>query len=173
MTPNPTVKPTCAKKTRRPLTFTLGLVLTLGAASHAAADCDNLRGRPINPRVSWATQVKPIINEVLFSTGLCTSCHNEGQPFGGLDLSDTFIDAIYKIVDNRQVIPGDPLNSVLFQKVNCSEPPVGLRMPIGGQLSIASQELIYDWIAQGALGEPEEDPIPRTFVFRDGLESLR
>jgi hypothetical protein len=60
--------------------------------------------------------------------------------------------------------------------VNCDVPAEGgLRMPFGqATLTLEQQELIYDWIAQGAPGDvPGEPEIPRDFLFRDGGESLR
>jgi hypothetical protein len=137
--------------------------------------CEVLRGLPLNLNVDWQTQVKPIINEQ-FMSGRCTSCHNAGQLDGNLDLTDEAIDAIYKIVPAGYVVPGRPLDSILFDKVNCDEPGHGgVRMPFfQNPLTTEQQALIFDWIAQGALGDVEgEPPIPRDFVFRDGLESIR
>lgn len=141
-------------------------------AADAAQGCDSLAGAPIAFGVDWQTDIKPIFNEK-FSTGRCTSCHNAAQLDGGLDLTDFGIDAIYKIVP-AIVEPGRPRESLLFLKVNCDVPPVGVRMPLAGlPLTLEEQILIHDWIAQGALGDlPDEPPIPRQFLFADGLESL-
>lgn len=136
--------------------------------------CDNVSGLPINQDVNWQTDIKPIFNE-LFATGRCTSCHNSGQLDGNLDLTDFGIDAIYKIVPGYAV-PGRPFESPLFDKLNCMTPGYGgLRMPfLQNPLSIGEQGLVYDWIAQGALGDVEgEQIIFREFVFRDGIEGLR
>lgn len=156
--------------------------LALAALVPASADvplpgeeCDDLRGLPRNFRVDWQADIKPILNEQLFVTGRCTSCHNPGQLDGGLDLTDLGIDAIYKLVP-AYVTPGDPASSLLFDKINCQRPGAGgLRMPFGqAKLGLAEQALIHDWIAQGAYGEPEDEvPIARDFLFRDGMESLR
>ncbi len=137
--------------------------------------CTPLAGLPINLDVKWQTQIKPIINET-FETGRCTSCHNPGQFDGNLDLTDLGIDAIYKLLPAGYVIPGQPFESPLFDKVNCDQPGFGgLRMPfVQSPLTVDQQGLIYDWIAQGAEGDVKgEQPIPRDFVFRDGLEGLR
>lgn len=153
-----------------PLLFAPGLA----RSGDAGSGCDDLRGTPIRFAVDWATEVKPILNEALGQMGRCTSCHGDG----GLppDLSDAGADAIYKIVGSY-VIPGRPQDSLLFSKINCAQPFDGrARMPLAGEpLTRAQQELIHDWIAQGALGEPAEEPITprREFVFRDGVESLR
>jgi hypothetical protein len=152
----------------------LALALALFGVSAKVSACDDLRGTPIVFAVDWQTQVKPIISEV-FVTGRCTSCHNSGQRDGGLDLTDDGIDAIYKLVPTY-VEPGDPDLSELFHKINCDLPPTGgLRMPfLQVPLTLEQQGLIHDWIRQGALGEPDDEPpIPRAFVFRDGGEALR
>jgi hypothetical protein len=77
----------------------LALLLT-GAPAFAldgSAGCTDLSGLPINIAVDWQADIKPILNE-MFVTGRCTSCHNPGQFDGNLDLTDTGIDAIYKLV---------------------------------------------------------------------------
>ena len=106
-------------------------------------------------------------------------CHVGSAPTAELDFSSQQI-AIYYLVgqlssqDDQllRVKPGDPQNSLLFQKVNCAEPDVGSQMPPpSGHLPLDLQALIYDWIAQGARGELTEDPIPREFIFADAFES--
>ena len=150
------------------------LAPTAGANLIGGTFCEDLQGTPVTPAVDWQTQVKPILNET-FQTGRCTSCHNGGQLDGNLDLTDVGIDAIYKLVP-AYVTPGKPNESRLFDKVNCQLPGSGgLRMPFfQNPLSLEQQELIYDWIQQGAKGEPEDEaPIARDGIFRDSLESLR
>lgn len=149
--------------------------LAAGANDFGGVDCTDLRGLPVTARVDWQTQVKPLFDE-FFPTGRCTSCHNPGQFDGQLDLTSQDIDAIYKLVPPGYVVPGDPQASLLFDKVNCDDPGSGgLRMPfLQNPLTPDQQALVFDWIAQGALGDIEgEPPIPRTFLFRDGAESLR
>ena len=146
----------------------LSLLLAPSAFVHAGTDgCDDLRGGPITFDVDWESQIKPLLNNQF--GGRCTGCHFPGRfP----DLSDDGADAIYKIVGSY-VIPGEPLASGLFDKINCEVPLAGARMPLSGTpLTLDQQALLYDWIAQGAYGEPQA-PIARTFIFRDGAESLR
>jgi hypothetical protein len=157
------------------LAFALGLPIAAAANDLGGSDCTDLRGLPITFNVDWQTQIKPIINEA-FETGRCTSCHNPGQLDGNLDLTDIGIDAIYKLVPPGYAEPGAPLASPLFDKLNCDTPGFGgLRMPyLQNPLTPEQQGLFYDWIAQGALGDVEDEaPIPRTFIFADGAESLR
>ena len=151
------------------------LVLCAAPSAQAATGCDDLSGTPINFNVSWQLDIKPMFNDMISPTGRCTSCHIGMNAAGGLDLSDNNGDAIYRVV--TVLVPGNPLGSVLFGKVNCSSPDNGSQMPIGGdRLTIAQRELIYDWIAQGAYGEDPDGvdgPIYRDFMFRDGSESIR
>lgn len=164
-----------ARATARSLFLLLPALASAGANGLGGEGCLDLRGGPINPQVDWQTQIKPIINEE-FETGRCTSCHNPGQFDGELDLTDIGIDAIYKLLPPGYVVPGRPLDSPLFDKVNCDLPGYGgQRMPFQqNPLTAAEQALIYDWIAQGAPGDVEgEPPIPRSFIFRDGVESRR
>lgn len=138
------------------------------ATAHGGTDgCDDLRGGDINFDVDWQNDIKPILNTEF--GGRCSGCHFPGRfP----DLTDVNFDAIYKIVGSY-VIPGAPLESGLFDKVNCEVPFIGARMPLEGDpLTLEQQALIYDWIAQGALGEPKAT-IDRVFIFRDGAESRR
>lgn len=154
----------------------VGLPAAADMGQPMATGCMDLSGTPIRPSVSWQDDIKPIFNELISPTGRCTSCHSFDAPAGGLDLSDTFIDAIYKIVGDP-VVPGNPRGSRLFNKINCSEPDQGSQMPLGGvPLSVTERELIYDWIEQGAYGEDpksSEGAIFRDFMFRDGAETLR
>lgn len=159
--------------TVRLLSVVCVLLLPSIATAGAASGCDDLMGRPMKFGVDWQTEVKAIINEVLFPTGRCTSCHNPGDFAGALDLSDAGVDALNKIL-GIQVIAGDPTVSLLFEKVNCALPAQGNRMPLGGNaLTIDEQELIYDWIWEGAYGENPKDPLNRDFIYRDGTESIR
>ena len=158
--------------------WVIALLLSFPAgASHfpPGVGCQNLAGLPINFATDWQRDIKPILNE-LFPTGRCTSCHNPGPFDGNPDLTDLGIDALYNLIPPGYVVPGRPEDSPLFDKLNCQQPGTGgSRMPFGQvPLSIDEQGLVYDWIAQGAPGMVEDEPpIPRDFVFRDGLEGVR
>jgi hypothetical protein len=142
----------------------------------AAAGCDDLKGRPIHHGVRWND-----VWQALEQGANCTqNCHLGLLPTAQLDLGNRAL-SIYFLVgqpssqaDVPRVEPGNPAASLLFQKISCSKPAVGRPMPAPfGHLPIPIQELVYDWIEQGAYGEPAEDPIPRDYMFRDSLESLR
>ena len=59
------------------------------------------------------------------------------------------------------MIAGDAKRSLFFNKVNCTDPGVGNRMPPGGHIPSALQALLYDWIEQGVYGEKRADPSTR------------
>jgi hypothetical protein len=49
------------------------------------------------------------------------------------------------------VLPGDPANSFLYEKISQARPSVGKRMPAqGGALPQADIDKIRRWIEQGA-----------------------
>jgi hypothetical protein len=152
------------------------LSLLLPLPLPAAQDCSDLSGLPILRGVLW----EDVWNALDQQSSCTQNCHLGSAPAGDLDLSSRQL-AIYFLVGQlsaqsgevQRVVAGDPQRSLLFQKVACAQPDVGQTMPPGGHLPGPLQELIHDWIAAGAYGESAEDPIPRDFIFRDSLESLR
>jgi hypothetical protein len=103
-------------------------------------------------------------------------CHyqNVGIRYGALDMSSQ-VSAYWSLVDQlcagaacsgmgyRRVIPGDPVDSMLYEKVSQKTPPCGVQMPAsvsalqegtpqfsGTALSKDQQSLIYNWILEGA-----------------------
>jgi len=83
----------------------------------------------------------------------CTRCHGAGEPDGGLDLTsyDALLAGGTRSVGTI-VIAGQPCASVVYQKVT-DAPPFGSRMPRGGStLAAAEQQLLHDWISEGAIG---------------------
>jgi hypothetical protein len=152
-----------------------GLALLATSHAHSASGCTPLPGA-VTPNVRW-----PQVWQQLSTNANCTdNCHSGTVPTAGLNLSSPTI-SIYFLVNQfsnqvstvPMVVPGNAKASLFFQKINCTAPDVGNRMPPGGQVSTALQALIYDWIEQGAYGENPEDPIARDFIFRDGAESQR
>jgi len=86
------------------------------------------------------------------------TCHvGAGSPFG-LDLSEgNALGNLYQIESSEvseydRVDPFDPADSYLFMKVIADPRILGDPMPaLGPQLSPERQQLLADWIAQGAL----------------------
>ena len=165
---------------RRSTTLLRALLCTsllLPGFAWAYADCDDLSGLPINFNVRWSDVWQALNNEAP-----CTqNCHLGSDPTGDLNLGSLQL-SVYFLVNQPssqnpamlRVEPGNPRWSLFFQKVSCTQPKIGGPMPPpNGHLSRALQGMVYDWIEQGAYGEPTEDPIPRDFVFRDSIESIR
>lgn len=106
--------------------------------------------------VSFSKQILPVLKRQNVAIG-CT-CHQptEPNPIGveqsGLDLSSHA--ALMRGGNNSKanlVIPGQPCDSVLWQKISAG-PPFGARMPFSGPpfLDDATRVLFADWIAEGA-----------------------
>lgn len=137
------------------------LLLALAPAVHAggATGCSDITS--VAPFTQFRyTQFQSIFDTLTDpkdpNSGLCTSCHPGNLGAGGLGLGEGFSYANLVGVESGQqpgllrVLPGSPLASLLFQKVNCDEPEVGARMPPGGSLSLTQQALFFDWIRHGA-----------------------
>ncbi len=88
----------------------------------------------------------------------CLQCHAPDAPtpigfeVSGLDLSSLGAAARGGAnSDGTAIIPGQPCQSIMFQKVSAG-PPFGARMPLSGPpfLSELQLALVHDWIAEGA-----------------------
>ena len=72
-------------------------------------------------------------------------CHNASTTLGGWDASS--YEAVMTSGDHAPaVIPGDPVNSLLAQRIQ----GIGNLMPPSGSLSPSEIQAILDWIAAGA-----------------------
>lgn len=132
----------------------------------AQSGCDDLMGEPVTQDVHYDNQIQPIFNDH------CIVCHSGPNPppfipGGGLNLEagqshgNLINEPSSQDGSWIRVVPSDLDVSLLFHKINCNTPPVGVRMPQGGPaLSAAQQALFRDWINQGALPSP---PPPPTF----------
>jgi mono/diheme cytochrome c family protein len=90
--------------------------------------------------VSFAADVLPIFE------ARCTLCHGIA---GGWDA--TSYEAVMNTGDNAPtVIPGDPENSLLAQKLLGTQ-EIGALMPPAGALPSHETQIILEWIASGAL----------------------
>lgn len=102
---------------------------------------------------SSATTAQPTPSEVSFSADImpifeaeCANCHGT---FGGWDASS--YNTVMTTGNNAPVIiPGDPENSLLAQKIVGTQ-SIGAAMPPGGLLPEDEIQIILDWIKQGAL----------------------
>jgi PKD repeat protein len=115
------------------------------------AGADDLTGIAVTPNVDYMTQIQPIWN------AQCAGCHAVGGGSAGLVLGGSSSRLNIVNVPSTQVgglmlvLPGDASQSYLFQKINQTQPQVGIRMRPGSAMSLAQQALVRDWINQGAL----------------------
>ena len=102
-------------------------------------------------QVDYQIQIQSIFDQN------CTNCHGAS---GGLALG-SYDELMSGGNSGDVVIPGDYLNSILWQRIDSGD------MPPGGEISSSQMELIEDWISQGALEEVLEadiiETIPKKF----------
>ncbi len=105
------------------------------------------------PPATGAT-FKAVQDNVL--TPFCTGCHaGAAAPLGlRLDAGNSYAQLVnvnsVEVGSLKRVLPGDPGNSYLVQKIE-GRAAVGARMPLGGAaLSQANVDLVRTWIAAGA-----------------------
>ncbi len=94
------------------------------------------------------------VQSQVFNNSCATSgCHN-GSTFPDLRAGNAF-SAIVNVSSNQSSLlliePFDPDNSYLIQKVEGNGS--GSRMPIGSSLSSAQQQLLRDWVSEGAVAD--------------------
>jgi hypothetical protein len=83
------------------------------------------------------------IQPILSSSCALSGCHNATSKPKGLDL--TTYDGLWNADDNDIVVAGDPSKSELYDALEDGKMP-----PSGPALSSSDQQLIFDWISQGA-----------------------
>ena len=81
-------------------------------------------------------------------------CHqNPTDPKNSLNMAADPYNALLAqstITQKAFVVPGDPANSYLLEKLQSATPTSGMRMPIGVPLSADLIAMVNDWIAAGA-----------------------
>ncbi len=137
------------------------------AGGFTPSGCTSIQNVPVNYSIDYGAAIQGFFNN--FSNGstaaACVSCHTTNGGMQGaagnldLDASETssYGDLVNVPSDEdpsiMYVVPNHPEQSLLFQKINCDNPAVGDRMPLGyapGTLTPEQQATIYDWIAAGA-----------------------
>ena len=146
--------------TLRLLTIALGLagiiaVVACGSSSNgspASPTPSTGSGNSGSTGASFATIESTII------VPRCTGCHGGASPSAGMSLEAS---AAYSNLVNVtsgeksgavRVIPGDPNNSYLVQKLRGDPGIVGLRMPRNGPPYLTDDQinLVIQWIVEGA-----------------------
>ena len=103
--------------------------------------------------VDFASQVLPIFE------ARCTPCHIPPSALGGLQLHDhaSALAGGQSAPGRATVVPCDPDDSFLIDKVENRPPAAGSPMPLtGAPLSVEQVMLLRRWIAEGATATPEE-----------------
>lgn len=124
----------------------------------SASQCDSLDSVPLTfltSQINFQSAIQGIFTD---SCIMCHTDHDGGAPPAGLSLDPGV--SWSNIVNHQssqepflyRVVPNRPDLSLLFHKVNCSRPGVGMRMPANGPpyLSAEDQAIVSDWILAGA-----------------------
>ncbi|HZP66864.1 MAG TPA: hypothetical protein VFB32_11195 [Rudaea sp.] len=160
-----------------------GLTLAPARAGVAPSGCTSIADvPPIYSGIQYGAAIQGIFDNFLSNGGMagCVDCHTSpaSGASGHLDLTDGASWAHLVDVPSNEdstliyVVPGHPEQSLLFQKVNCDTPGVGVRMPYQGYpdgmttLTPDQQALIYDWIAEGAPAGTTDGIFRGTFDIR-------
>ncbi len=143
--------------------FVIVVITLVGCIESATPDvgepigerCDSADSDPVTS-VSYSQDIRA---GILVDRGRCVRCHTpEGATPIGVSIA-MFDMSTYQTL--RQggrtsgvgvIVSGDPCGSVLPKKIGPA-PPFGSRMPYDGPpyLSDEDQQLVHDWIAEGAL----------------------
>ena len=131
----------------------------------AAAGCDQKLSTLAGPTPGLEPTFSSVQSQIFETTDVagrqaCVNCHtNVGRnPSGGLNLTRAVsYDQIVNVASARKpgairVIPGDPENSYLVQKIEGRPGIVGNRMPNGGPPFLTDGQILIlkRWIALGA-----------------------
>ena len=141
------------------------LLICVMAAGLAVAACDEKLSKIAGPTPNLEPTFSSVQSQIFETTDsagrvACTNCHtNIGRnPSGGMNLlHDVAYDQIVSVPSRgkpsaTRIIPGDPDNSYLVQKLEGRSGIVGLRMPFSGApfLTDGQMSILKRWIAIGA-----------------------
>jgi len=139
-------------------------MLGLVAMALMVTACENVNKLSdlTGPTPNLAPTFSSIQRDIIQSSNLaghCTLCHTSvgRAPSAGLDMSGNAFSALVNVASRNKagatlVIPGDPDNSYLIQKLEGKSDIVGLRMPRNGPpyLTDGQVQIIRRWILLGA-----------------------
>ena len=108
---------------------------------------------PVPATIEFNRDIRPILSDK------CYTCHGPGKQMGTVRFDREEV-AKHELSGGRHaIVPGDPANSLIIQRVTATSPTV--RMPMGGEpLSARDVELLRRWIEQGATWQPLWSFIP-------------
>lgn len=102
---------------------------------------------PATAQIDYNSRIQPIFNNN------CTVCHG-GTSGVTLSSYQAVMNSVGDQYGTNVVVPEEPENSPLYDKISSSDPQFGARMPQGGPpLSNDDIEAIRQWIEEGALEE--------------------
>jgi hypothetical protein len=132
-------------------TYRARAVNTVGPSAYSNEASGTTQSQPAP--VTLAKDVQPIFTARCATVG----CHVGSRAEQGMDLSAgkayaaTVNVTAQSARTKKRVVPGDPANSFLYEKISQARPSVGSRMPAqGGALPQADIDTIRQWIEQGA-----------------------
>lgn len=100
------------------------------------------------------------LTETLFTPSCVFGrCHITAAPAGGMSLTgrrisvhDALVGAPSETAPGRiRVVPGEPEQSYLMEKITTDTPAVGIRMPPNGRVPDELVQRVRSWILAGAL----------------------
>ncbi|MFT5733408.1 MAG: hypothetical protein ACJA2W_001799 [Planctomycetota bacterium] len=107
---------------------------------------------------TFTDDIWPMLAQSNINAPACIICHGPNGP-GGLDLGFTPQMAYSALVNvpstsgncagSIYVVPGDPLSSLMYDKLTGTPPSCGAPMPFGGTFA-GDTSIIRDWILTGA-----------------------
>ncbi|WP_114747936.1 PSD1 and planctomycete cytochrome C domain-containing protein [Pleomorphovibrio marinus] len=125
------------------------ITLLIGILLHACGNAGDKINTQIPDRVSYNFHIRPIISDN------CFACHgpdaNKREAGLRLDTEDGAYAALKENPEKHAIIPGKPLESMVFTRIS-SEDPNQMMPPPESNLKLSEREkqMIRKWIQQGA-----------------------
>lgn len=131
--------------------------VVIGTGLLSAAACGGEDDKPTNQSSSIEPKLQVIEQKVFAQSCTFSSCHGTDSPKEGLSLvaptHGVLVNMPSKEVSGKLlVVPFDPEQSYLYEKLTKEQPTSGVRMPFGSDpLSAEQITAIRLWIENGAL----------------------
>jgi hypothetical protein len=103
-----------------------------------------------------APPLSDVEQKVFAHSCVFSSCHAaNGSPAGGLSLAGSTFEKLVNVKSTlvpqkQRVVPFDPDQSFLYEKISQDKPSAGMRMPPGQPLAEDEIAMIRAWIVAGA-----------------------
>jgi hypothetical protein len=103
---------------------------------------------PPGPQVGYVEDIQPMFERS------CSACHSAAARTMGLQTT-AFRPLMEGSLNGPVVVPGDPEASKLWQMVGTG------KMPLTGALPLEQQQIVYEWIKEGAAERRAPKPVPQ------------